>query len=89
MFSNTGSYIRAAIQAGRDVGGAVFALMERIMSKQLSQFEKNTTTKTRKDGRTTIRCKKGLWAVTAKNKNQATKEAVHYFMQYWADGEYE
>ncbi len=55
---------------------------------ELSEFEKNTTKKVRKDGRTTIKCNKGLWEVTAPTKNRATQEAVNYFMQYYADGEY-
>lgn len=57
------------------------------MTKELSEFEKNTVKKTDKNGRTTIKCRKGLWEVSAPNKNQATAEALHYFMQYWADGE--
>lgn len=56
---------------------------------ELSEFEKNTTKTIDKDGRTTIKCNKGLWEVSAPNKNQATAEAVRYFMQYHADGEYD
>ena len=54
-----------------------------------SEFEKNTTKKVAKDGRCTIKCNKGLWEVNAPNKIQAISEAVHYFMQYYSDGEYD
>lgn len=33
-------------------------------------------------------CKKGLFGVTAPTKEIAENEAKHYFIQYWADGEY-
>ena len=36
-----------------------------------------------------IRCKKGLWAVTAPTKSQAEREAMRYFTQYFEDGEYD
>lgn len=35
------------------------------------------------------KCKKGLWGVVAPTLNQATLEGVHYFRQYYADGEYD
>jgi len=34
-------------------------------------------------------CVKGLWGVSAPTKRQAMHEAVHYFEQYYADGEYD
>ena len=36
----------------------------------------------------TIKCKKGLWRVDAPSKRKAESEAMHYFAQYYADGEY-
>jgi len=59
-----------------------------MCSSEPSEFEKHTTMTVQKDGRVTIACNKGLWSVDAPNKNEATKEAVHYFLQYWSDGEY-
>lgn len=44
-------------------------------------------TKLSRDG-TAIRCRKGLRAVSAPTKEQALKEAQHYFLLYWLDGEY-
>lgn len=34
-------------------------------------------------------CPKGLWGVDAGCKEEAEREARHYFMQYDADGEYD
>lgn len=50
-------------------------------------FNENTLI-TEKKGRVFVRCKKGLWAVDAPNKEQALREARHYFVQYYADGDY-
>ncbi len=50
-------------------------------------FEKNTVL-VEKKGRVSVECKKGLWSVDAPNKQQAMREARHYFVQYYADGEY-
>lgn len=36
-----------------------------------------------------IRCKKGLWGVTAPTKEEAMNEASHYYWQYREDGEYD
>ena len=35
------------------------------------------------------RCLKGLWSVTGLTKEQCMKEARHYFIQYYQDGEYD
>lgn len=35
-----------------------------------------------------ISCTKGLWGITAATKEQAEREAKHYFVQYFSDGEY-
>ncbi len=34
-------------------------------------------------------CKKGLWAVSGPDLSKVTDEALHYFQQYWNDGEYD
>ncbi len=36
-----------------------------------------------------IKCKKGLWSVSAPIKADALREAYHYFLQYFEDGEYD
>ena len=35
-----------------------------------------------------IECTKGLFSVYARTKEDAEKEAKHYFYQYFSDGEY-
>jgi len=54
-----------------------------------NKFELNTTTKIEEDGRTNISCNKGLWSVSSPDEAWAISEAVHYFMQYDSDGEYD
>ena len=41
-----------------------------------------------KDGRTSIRCKLGLWSVDAVDSDSVYLEAFHYWRQYADDGEY-
>ena len=41
------------------------------------------------DGGWECKCKKGLWGVVAPTLEQATSEGIHYFRQYYADGEYD
>ena len=55
--------------------------------KMMAAFAANTTTK-RESGYTIIDCKRGLWGVCAPTLKQAMDEARHYFVQYYADGEY-
>lgn len=40
------------------------------------------------DGRLTIKCKLGLWAVSGPDAPMVRNEARHYFGQYMRDGEY-
>lgn len=35
-----------------------------------------------------IKCKLGLWAVTGPSKESVEDHAMHYWIQYWTDGEY-
>ncbi len=51
------------------------------------EFNKHTKYKHGKYGHS-IDCKKGLWGVTAPTQDQALTEAIHYFKQYFLDGEY-
>ena len=39
--------------------------------------------------RVQIRCRLGLWSVEATNLAVAEREARHYWVQYWKDGEYD
>ena len=41
-----------------------------------------------KDGLHEFQCTKGLWGVYAANYKKARAEAMHYFLQYYDDGEY-
>lgn len=54
----------------------------------LDAYHKNTSVSDIGDGRVRIKCKKGLWSVEGPMK-EAVNEAIHYFKQYWNDGEYE
>jgi hypothetical protein len=52
------------------------------------EFVENTVYKETKYG-VEIWCKKGLWLVCAPTEEQAIIEAMHYFNQYYNDGEYD
>ena len=54
----------------------------------VESFDKNTTYKVTKQGQHKVDCKKGLFGVCAPTKEEAMKEARHYFIQYFEDGEY-
>jgi len=49
-------------------------------------FEKCVTRS--KDGRS-IDCKLGLWGVVSHDKDSLERNARHYWIQYYRDGEYE
>jgi hypothetical protein len=34
-------------------------------------------------------CRKGLWMVEGTDQEYVKKQAMHYFVQYWSDGEYD
>jgi hypothetical protein len=36
-----------------------------------------------------IECKLGLWGVQGEDKDEVQDEALHYFLQYKSDGEYQ
>ena len=67
---------------------------EQIFANQLGSilfdivFHQHTRSRKTKNGYS-IRCKKGLWSVTAQTKSQAEREAMRYFTQYFEDGEYD
>ena len=52
-----------------------------------NEFDKNVVIKKTKHGYS-VKCKKGFWGVYAPDKQHALREARHYFLQYYADGEY-
>ena len=68
--------IESIIKRNKDLEGIV------------ESFDKNTTYKVTKHGQHTVDCKKGLFGVSAPTKEEAMKEARHYFIQYFEDGEY-
>lgn len=39
-------------------------------------------------GKTSISCRLGLWGVEGRDVDQVEKEARHYWIQYYKDGEY-
>lgn len=52
-----------------------------------ASFKANTTIKKNRHG-WDISCNKGLWGVSCKSKKACMREARHYFIQYFSDGEY-
>jgi hypothetical protein len=56
--------------------------------EQANLFDQCCTTELQDDGRVTIKCNKGLWAIIAPNLDTARREAGTYFAQYLSDGEY-
>ena len=57
------------------------------MEIKLSDMEKCTTYK-REGEMCTISCNLGLWSVSRRYGLELISEALHYFEQYKADGEY-
>ena len=55
---------------------------------RLESFNKCTTKKELKGGRTEIKCKLGLWSVDGYESINVMCEAMNYFRQYKDDGEY-
>jgi hypothetical protein len=43
---------------------------------------------TRSNDGKAINCKLGLWCVASGSKERTESEALHYWMQYFKDGEY-
>jgi len=58
------------------------------MIEALKSFPKNVEY-TRKGGRHQFACKKGLFGVDCHTLESAVEEALHYFIQYYEDGEYD
>ena len=58
------------------------------MEELLQAFKENTAV-TKDAGRCQINCKKGLWGVDCPTYEMAIPEALHYFQQYYGDGEYD
>lgn len=55
----------------------------------MSLFERCTEHKRLRDKTHEIHCKLGLWSVSGKNLNDVKREALHYWVQYLRDGEYD
>ena len=53
----------------------------------LEKFKKCTVS-TAKSGRTSVKCRLGLWSVSAADSDRVYLEAFHYWRQYYSDGEY-
>lgn len=51
-------------------------------------FDRCVEVKLLKDGTVEVRCRLGLWSVSSKDRDMAMREALHYWRQYRADGEY-
>ena len=62
-------------------------VVEMEVGDMLQKMRENTTERATKHG-WEISCNRGLWSVTATNKEDVVREAMRYFIQYWGDGEY-
>lgn len=58
------------------------------MSNWVSAFYENTVHRKVK-GRYEIKCRLGLWSIGGPDHSIIKNEAMHYFMQYYNDGEYD
>lgn len=56
---------------------------------EYERFKSNIIINEEPDGRCEISCKKGLWSVSANGLLTAIHEALHYYVQYKNDGEYD
>jgi hypothetical protein len=61
---------------------------ERMSTEMIDAFNKHTQWQS-VDGRYTRECNKGLWSVEGPDMDTIDSEAMHYFIQYWEDGEYD
>lgn len=55
----------------------------------LLKFKQNTRRRTQKNGNLIIRCKRGLWSCEGPDHDEVERQARHYFLQYYQDGDYE
>jgi len=62
--------------------------MERAIIRARDRYRRNIRTKS-KNGLITISCRKGLWEVTGGDREVVEGEAMHYYLQYLGDGEYD
>jgi len=52
-------------------------------------FNKYVSIKKNRSGMYEAKCLKGLFSVSGPSKDKTTREAKHYFRQYFEDGEYD
>lgn len=64
------------IEISKEVGSDI-GVFERCVNRTVS------------GGQFQIKCKLGLWGVTAPSFESADNEARHYWIQYYSDGEYD
>lgn len=53
------------------------------------EFRQNTRRRTLKTGNLIISCKRGLWTFDGPDHDEVERQAMHYFLQYYQDGEYD
>lgn len=52
-------------------------------------FTKHTRRRTLKSGNLIIRCKRGFWSCEGPDHDEVQRQAMHYFLQYYMDGDYD
>lgn len=79
-----GAQARSAIEQAMGLSGAGSHSTPSLLDEfnRLSSFRK-----TKQGFR--ITCRKGLWWVDAPTEEEARREAMHYFLQYFSEGEYD
>ena len=60
-----------------------------IQKRLITSFYENSEDKEEENGTLTIKCKKGLWSANGRDQKKVLGEAIHYFSQYYVDGEYD
>ncbi len=56
--------------------------------RDVSDFDKCVIYQNRIDGAVKISCQLGLWSVSGPHIEAVEREAMHYWIQYYKDGEY-
>ena len=62
---------------------------ERMKVASDALFDKCVEVKLLKDGTAEIHCKLGLWSVSGTDREVVRANAMHYWIQYYHDGEYD
>ena len=88
MANSRVEYLERTVMEQRELIEGLREIIEMNAIEAGEAFANFTTIKGVEDGFWEISCNKGLWSVTAPTLRHAMREAIHYFKQYYGDGEY-